>query len=111
MGCTQSTEDAAAKQREWFRLITVHPTRLVHHTTHQAPSFGPRHGFLSQQISNMAPKPVFLADHLPGNDEIEEQLRRDRANLRNEIKLLLLGAGESGKRLLLVSTCCYTVAL
>ncbi|KAF9432526.1 guanine nucleotide-binding protein subunit alpha [Entomortierella beljakovae] len=29
--------------------------------------------------------------------EIENQLRRDRLQLRNEVKMLLLGAGESGK--------------
>ena len=34
---------------------------------------------------------------LPGNDEIESQLKRDRMMAKNEIKMLLLGAGESGK--------------
>ena len=34
---------------------------------------------------------------LSGNDAIENQLKRDRMMAKNEIKMLLLGAGESGK--------------
>ena len=42
------------------------------------------------------PSTLFL-NYLTGNDEIENQIKRDRLRAKNEIKMLLLGAGESGK--------------
>ncbi|KAI9505923.1 guanine nucleotide-binding protein subunit alpha [Coemansia sp. RSA 1358] len=38
-----------------------------------------------------------VLDEKRNNDEIDNQLRKERMNLRNEVKMLLLGAGESGK--------------
>lgn len=38
-----------------------------------------------------------LLTSVAGNDEIESQLKRDKMMAKNEIKMLLLGAGESGK--------------
>jgi len=47
----------------------------------------------SYQPTRLTPALGFLV----GNDEIESQLKRDRMLAKNEIKMLLLGAGESGK--------------
>ena len=48
-------------------------------------------------------QPTRVAYAFSGNDEIENQLKRDRAMAKNEIKMLLLGAGESGKVRLVAS--------
>lgn len=48
-------------------------------------------------VSSRPSYPYTLGSVFAGNDEIENQLKRDRQMAKNEIKMLLLGAGESGK--------------
>jgi len=96
MGCVQSIGiDDEAKARKSHRRLLSLPHCVAFNLVCAVGGEGYLYLF-----------PMFISvlrgttDHLScilGNDEIESQLERDGLMAKNEIKILLLGAGESDK--------------
>lgn len=81
------------------------PFSIRHHGLHSVFSYGRRGQgpCVSTPVTNQPTSALTHLLLLLGNDEIENQLKRDRIMAKNEIKMLLLGAGESGK------VCCPSI--
>lgn len=75
MGCTQSTNmDPEAHSRKSTVQIGM-----------------------SDALPLTRPGALSFAVFLSGNQEIERQLKKDKAEAKKQVNILLLGAGESGK--------------
>lgn len=75
MGCTQSTNmDPEAASRKSTVQIEM-----------------------SDALPLNATRRSFIRGVLTGNQEIERQLKKDKAEAKKQVNILLLGAGESGK--------------